>query len=156
MCSYAVQWVDCVLLNVQYTEWEPSMLTSLYVHALVYKVYFNVCSLGVYYGTPFATKFRQNVIGVCIQYKIDFWRSIFNNRFFTVDFRFTRERSLTIDLIIDYWNSNNRFLKFDFWNRFLIIDYWNSIFNNQFLKIYCNWLILASNPGRLKWIQGYS
>ena len=24
------------------------------------------------YGTPFATKFRQNVIGVCIQYKIDF------------------------------------------------------------------------------------
>ncbi len=30
------------------------------------------------YGTPFATKFRQNVIGVCIP--------IFNNRFFTVDF----------------------------------------------------------------------
>ncbi len=32
----------CVLLNVQYKEWEPSMLTSLYVHALVYKVSFNV------------------------------------------------------------------------------------------------------------------
>ncbi len=99
------------------------------------------------YGTPFATKFRQNLIGVCIQYKIDFWRSIFNNQFFTVDFRFTRERSLTIDLIIDSI--------FD--NRFLIIDYWNSIFDNRLLKFNNhnrflkidyknhNWLILASN-----------
>ncbi len=34
-----------------------------------------------YYGTPFATKFRQNVIGVCIHIK-----SIFEDRFLIIDF----------------------------------------------------------------------
>ena len=51
-------------------------LTLKYGHSL-----FRLPASAGQYGTPFATKFRQNLIGVCIQYK-----SIFEDRFLIIDF----------------------------------------------------------------------
>ena len=73
------------------------------------------------YGTPFATKFRQNVIVCASNIK-----SIFEDRFLIIDF---------LQLIFDYTSTifDNRFLIIDF--LLLIFDYTSTIFDNRFLII---------------------